>query len=114
MLSRVTLEDVTIEDYELFEITVQCKLNRGLGSVRREGFTMSEVVYCPLQTETNCGYWAVFGGHLGPFIKAFKKHVRKDHSELPYGDTRDVGGLIDRWIGDFVVNGQAKEQSDGS
>jgi hypothetical protein len=67
-----------------------------------------DTVYCPLDKKTGCGYWACFGGHLDPFIKAFKKHVRKDHDDRPYGDTRDVGGLIDRWIGDVLIAQEAR------
>ena len=61
-------------------------------------------VYCPLNSETDCGYWVCFGGYLLPFIKAFKSHIRTDHSDLREQDKRDTGGIIDRWIGDTLVS----------
>jgi hypothetical protein len=62
-------------------------------------------VLCPIG---GCDYWCCFGGHLDPFIKAFKKHLRKDHDELAYGDTRDVGGFVDRWVGDLIVGAHSE------
>lgn len=60
-------------------------------------------VYCPVE---GCEYWACFGGHLDLFVKSFKRHVRKDHRDLSAMDTRDKGGIIDRWIGDTLVNAE--------
>ena len=67
-------------------------------------------VYCPLNDETNCGYWVCFGGHLDPFVKEFKRHVSDDHTDLPYSSTRMLGGIIDRWIGDLVVEYSQKRE----
>lgn len=66
-------------------------------------------VYCPLHEETGCGYWGVFGGHLDIFIKGFKAHIKKHHSDLPEGLRRDRGGKIDRWIGDLIVETFGRE-----
>ncbi len=72
-----------------------------------------KVVYCPLHTATMCGYWSTFGGHLDPFMKGFKTHIRKDHSEAGAANVRNVGGVVDRWIGDTLVNqyGRTKEET---
>lgn len=70
------------------------------------------MLFCPLDEETSCGYWCDFGGYLLPVIKAFQKHVVKDHSDLSVMDTRTTGGLIDRWIGDMMVKtvGRPREE----
>ncbi|KKL24567.1 hypothetical protein LCGC14_2414030 [marine sediment metagenome] len=70
---------------------------------------MTKVVYCPLETETKCGYWVAFGGHLIPFVKGLQEHIRKGHPSLSAGDTRTKGGLIDRWIGDHLVDAVGQE-----
>ncbi len=64
-------------------------------------------IACPLNEQTQCGYWCAFGGHLDSFLTAFRRHIRQDHSDLHPHDTRNVGGLIDRWVGDLIVAAQS-------
>ncbi len=55
---------------------------------------------CPFE---NCDYWCCFGGYLRDFLNAFYKHVRADHKDRPWAETRVPGGLIDTAFGEAIA-----------
>lgn len=57
-------------------------------------------VRCPVE---GCPYWIAWGGYLDPMIRAFKSHVRKEHSQLGGFYLRTDGGLVDTAFGDAIA-----------
>lgn len=57
-------------------------------------------VRCPFK---GCYYWCCFNGYLRDFLTAFYKHVRADHQDRPWEETRVPGGLVDKTFGGAIL-----------
>jgi hypothetical protein len=49
---------------------------------------------CPVE---GCDYWIVFGGHLDPYIRTFRSHMKKSHGQSHFN-----GDSLDCYLGDAI------------